>query len=97
MPTRPSDDPRYHTARWRKVRDRVVARDGRRCAEPGCRTNMLAPGETHIDHIVDVPPHAPDSEFFDESNLWVLCKRHHFAKSLDVAASGGAAIRSPNA
>lgn len=92
---RPSDDPRYHTKRWRQTRARVIARDGRRCSRPNCTTDMTVRGETHVDHIIDVPPHAPDHEFFDEANLWVLCKRHHFAKSLDVAAGSGEP-QSPN-
>jgi hypothetical protein len=61
-----------------------------------CQSQMLDPGETHIDHIIDVPRDAPDSQFYDMDNLWVLCKRHHFAKSLTVAASKAEPV-SPNA
>ena len=94
--TRPTDDPRYHTKRWRTTRARVIARDGRRCSRAECTSVMTQRGETHVDHIIDVPPHAPDAEFYDELNLQVLCKRHHFAKSLDVAAGASGEPKSPN-
>lgn len=93
---RASDDPRYHTARWKTTRARVISRDGRRCARPDCKTDMTLRGETHVDHINPLPPHASDAQFYDEANLWVLCKRHHFSKSLDDAA-GSAEPSSPNA
>lgn len=95
MASRPSDDPRYHTARWRTTRTRIINRDGRRCAKPNCTTDMTQPGETHVDHINPLPPGAPDTQFYDEANLWILCKRHHFAKSLEDAA-GSAEPQSPN-
>jgi 5-methylcytosine-specific restriction endonuclease McrA len=93
---RPSDDPRYHTARWRQTRARVLRSQGPHCSRSGCTSDMTKRGETHVDHIIDVPRSAPDSEFYDETNLQVLCKRHHYAKSLDVAASS-AEPQSPNA
>lgn len=95
--SRSSDDPRYHTARWQRTCQRVIRRDGRRCAITGCTTDMTRKYETHVDHIIDVPRDAPDSEFYDETNLQVLCKRHHFAKSLSAAAGDVVEPQSPNA
>lgn len=86
------DDPRYHTARWQKLRRRVIARAGGRCAIPGCRNDMTKPGMIHVDHIIEVDDGGP---FWDEANLQVVCKLHHDAKSANVRA-GRAEPISPN-
>jgi 5-methylcytosine-specific restriction endonuclease McrA len=92
---RAADDPRYHTARWRQTRARIISRDGPQCSIAGCQTDMTAKREIHVDHIIDVPRDAPSPQFYDETNLQILCKRHHFAKSLEVAA-GTTEPQSPN-
>lgn len=86
-------DPRYKTQRWLRLRRYVIRRDGRRCAEPGCLNQMLTPHMTHVDHIVEV---ADGVDFWDPRNLRVVCKYHHFAKTLTVAAGRGEPV-SPNA
>lgn len=78
------DDPRYHTAQWRRFRARIIQTRGPHCTIPGCQSDMTAPGAIHVDHIIEVKDGGP---FYDETNVQVVCKRHHFAKTLEVAAS----------
>lgn len=87
-------DARYSTIRWQRLRLRVIARDGRRCAVAGCRSDMNKPGAVHVDHITEAKDGL--ANFWDPANLQVLCKKHHGAKTLTVAA-GRADPRSPNA
>ena len=78
------DDPRYHTRLWKAYRARAIVLYGRRCSIPDCTTDMTAPRATHVDHIT--PPRT-DAEFWDMNNLQILCKAHHFAKSITDAAT----------
>jgi 5-methylcytosine-specific restriction endonuclease McrA len=86
-------DPRYGTKRWRTLRAQVIRRDGPHCSLPHCTSDMSEPGMIHVDHIVEVEDGGP---FWDPTNLRVVCKRHHFAKTLETAATRGGPI-SPNA
>jgi len=86
------DDPRYHTARWQKLRAQIIRRDGQRCSAASCTKQMQSNGMTHVDHIVEVQD---GGAFWEPANLRVLCWYHHTAKTLSVAASRD--IRSPNA
>lgn len=88
-----SDDSRYKSARWRRLRESVIRRDGRRCSVPGCAADMALPRMTHVDHIIEV---GDGGDFWDPSNLRVLCRTHHAAKTLMVMASRGERP-SPNA
>lgn len=83
------DDPRYHTERWQTLRRRIIRRDGARCSVLRCRNDQ---SKLHVDHIIEVDDGGP---FWDESNLQVLCKPHHDAKSSMVRA-GRAEPVSPN-
>lgn len=87
------DDPRYHTARWRTLRQQILQRDGRVCSVTPCHSPMNQPGQTHVDHIVEI---TDGGSFWDPHNLHVLCKRHHFAKTLNEATVRGNPS-SPNA
>jgi 5-methylcytosine-specific restriction endonuclease McrA len=61
------NDPFYRTARWRRVRAEVLARDGYTCVVPGCRRKA-----THVDHI-----HPRRSGGTDHANnLRSLCPFH---------------------
>lgn len=99
MPTAPPrpratpTDPRYRTARWRTLRAYIIRRDGRRCSHRGCTTDMTLPRETHVDHIIEVKA---GGSFWDPTNLHVLCRRHHTAKTLSFAAERDER-QSPNA
>lgn len=65
----------YNTARWRSLRMKIFMRDGFTCQWPGCghvegNTSLLV-----ADHR---QPHRGDEAlFWDEDNLWTLCKPHH--------------------
>jgi 5-methylcytosine-specific restriction endonuclease McrA len=87
------DDPRYHSPRWKKTRQRIIRRDGRQCAVIPCSSDMTRPGMTRVDHITEVRDGA---DFWDESNLQVLCKPHHDAKTYRGQAERGGP-ESPNA
>jgi 5-methylcytosine-specific restriction protein A len=61
------NDPFYRTARWKRVRGQVLARDGYTCVVPGCRRKAIV-----VDHI-----HPRRSGGTDHpSNLRSLCLEH---------------------
>lgn len=73
----------YGLKRWRNkktgLKIRVLQRDGWRCQWPGCgcllREGRSDPQSAVVDHIM---PHREDPElFWNEANLWSLCKTHH--------------------
>src|SRR5690349_1821798 len=65
-------DPRYGSARWRRVSAEVRLRDGLCRIVPGC------PKPAQVaDHIFPVYAGMPDSEFFAKSNLRGGCKGHN--------------------
>ena len=68
---------RYGTQRWRRLRLRVLNRDGWRCYVGSC----MALGNV-ADHIAPVYDGMPDWEFYDESNLRASCKRHNTARGV---------------
>jgi 5-methylcytosine-specific restriction endonuclease McrA len=55
---------------------------------------MTAKRMTHVDHRVEV---SDGGSFWDLNNLHILCKPHHDAKTLTVAADRNHQPRSPNA
>jgi len=76
--TRDSDyrsDPRYHTARWQRLRNRHL------CKEPLCveclKFDVTEAAET-VDHIIEVKD---GGDFWDENNLQSLCFSHHRVKT----------------
>ena len=74
-------DRRYSSARWRKLREQVIKRDGGRCAVPGCTSEMSLPGMKHVDHVVEVKD---GGDFWSMSNLRTVCRHHHFEKSVST-------------
>lgn len=74
-------DPRYSTARWRRIRELVLRRDGRICSVPGCRSDMSQRGMTHIGHVVEVKD---GGAFWDPYNCRVVCRFHHYSKTVET-------------
>lgn len=67
----------YKTPRWKKLRRKVLARDGYVCALTGTMLvgKYPAPNSAVVDHIC---PHRGDPDlFWDETNLQALCKGAH--------------------
>jgi 5-methylcytosine-specific restriction endonuclease McrA len=64
----------YNTARWRSVRERVLARDGARCTVSRLLGGDCSPGPLHVHHIVPVEDGGAP---YDEDNLGTACARHH--------------------
>jgi hypothetical protein len=71
-------DRRYGTARWRKLRIRILERDAWRC-RIGIGCDITA---SVADHIEPVYEGMPDSLFFDPRNLRAGCKRHNVARGV---------------
>jgi 5-methylcytosine-specific restriction enzyme A len=67
----------YGTAKWRRLRDVVVAEANGRCEWDGCgRTTE----RMFVDHIVEI---SDGGAPLDRSNLWCLCSPHHGFKTMD--------------
>jgi 5-methylcytosine-specific restriction endonuclease McrA len=69
----------YHWARWKHpqhgLRIRVLLRDLFTCQWPGCGRCENDTSQLVADHKT---PHRGDPDlFWDEDNLWTLCKPHH--------------------
>lgn len=77
--TRPAEDGRYRSARWRGLRLIVLAR------EPLCRACGAA-AATDVDHVAPVAS-AEDPAFWREANLQPLCHSCHARKT--ATADGG--------
>ncbi len=86
-------DPRDKTLRWKKLRLRIIARDGKLCAFPDCQVDMSEPGMTTVDHITEV---RDGGLFWDPNNLRVVCRPHNQAKGLASTAQRSVPT-SPNA
>lgn len=69
--------PLYSTARWQRLRLRIIARDGAVCRMCGCltTTGRADPRSAEVDHRT--PHKGNDALFWDESNLQTLCKACH--------------------
>lgn len=67
----------YGTARWQRLRLKVIARDGAVCRICGCLTTTGRTGSrsAEVDHIK--PHKGSDALFWDEGNLQTLCKACH--------------------
>ncbi|WP_103728917.1 HNH endonuclease [Novosphingobium sp. HII-3] len=65
----------YNTARWKALRLAIFARDMFTCQWPGCGRLEGNTSQLVADHRT---PHRGDEAlFWDESNLWTLCKPCH--------------------
>lgn len=78
----------YNTAEWKRMRERVLERDGNVCQQTGVALigKYPAPNSAVVDHI---EPHRGDrSRFFDERNLQAVSKAYHDGEKqrLEVAA-----------
>lgn len=81
-----SDDPRYRTSRWTKLRAAVLRRDPL-CAY--CRARGRAEAATTVDHI---QPVARGGRFWDQGNLAPACLSCNSSKAdtpLDEWLAGG--------
>jgi 5-methylcytosine-specific restriction enzyme A len=65
----------YKTTRWNKLRMLVLTRDLFICQRPGCGRVCDGKGEAVCDH--KRPHHGDEAMFWDEANLWCLCKACH--------------------
>ncbi len=74
-------DRRYSSARWLRLRAQVIRRDGRRCSVSGCTSNMSEPSMMQVDHVVEVKD---GGAFWDPNNLRLVCRYHHFSKTVEV-------------
>jgi 5-methylcytosine-specific restriction endonuclease McrA len=65
----------YKTARWQKLRMRILVRDLFTCQWRGCGRVVADTSQLVADHR---EPHRGDEAlFWDENNLWTLCKPCH--------------------
>ena len=67
----------YKTARWQKLRQKILLRDNYTCQQTGVLCIGKHPADTSpvIDHKI---PHRGDERlFWDESNLQVVSKKFH--------------------
>lgn len=67
----------YHSARWRKLRAKVLAE------RPVCQHERCTQQPTEVDHIIDLND---GGDPWDEGNLQALCKPHHSAKTARARA-----------
>jgi 5-methylcytosine-specific restriction enzyme A len=65
----------YRTARWLALRLRILGRDHWTCQWPGCHRSLAGKGMAVVDH--KVPHRGDEARFWDEGNLWALCKPCH--------------------
>lgn len=68
---------RYRTARWERLRQRVLERDGHLCQE--CLRNGIVRQGKEIDHVRKAMDDL--SQFWQAENLQTLCKRCHGQKT----------------
>lgn len=75
----------YSTARWRRLRLKIIARDANTCQMPTCGV-VRPPSGLVCDHV---KPHRGDlALFWNEENLQTLCKPcHDNAKQRDEASA----------
>ena len=70
-----TDERRYGTTRWKRVRLSVLRRDAYRCWVDGGPASIA-------DHIMPWYEGMPDSLFFGMDNLRASCKRHNTARGV---------------
>lgn len=78
----------YKTARWQKLRKRIIERDGLFCQQTGERLSGKHPA--HNSPVVDHKrPHRGDPDlFWDEGNLQVVSKGYHDSVKQRLEKSG---------
>ncbi len=65
----------YNTARWKALRLRIFARDLFTCQWRGCGRLIGDTSQLVADH--KQPHRGDESLFWDESNVWTMCKPCH--------------------
>jgi 5-methylcytosine-specific restriction endonuclease McrA len=71
-----ADDPRYGSARWQRLRSKVLRE------HPQCQGECGGFYRSrYADHIVEVRDDASDANFFDETNIAALCGKCHWRKT----------------
>jgi 5-methylcytosine-specific restriction endonuclease McrA len=77
----------YQTPEWRALRSKIKLRDHYKCQRPECGRICGGKGEAVVDHR---EPHRGDRVlFFDERNLWTLCKPCHDSWKQKLEARAG--------
>jgi 5-methylcytosine-specific restriction endonuclease McrA len=71
-----ANDPRYGSYRWKQLRARLIAE--RKQCEGECKGFWPA---KYADHVIEVRDDTSDDNFFDESNIQVLCAQCHGRKT----------------
>jgi 5-methylcytosine-specific restriction protein A len=79
-----------HRSAWRAVRDRVVARDGRRCQECGKELGSVPAWLTEVHHIVPKAKGGSDHP----SNLMTLCVMCHRRHTDEMAMADWESLKS---
>jgi hypothetical protein len=76
-----SGDPRYHTAKWKRLAREVIVAPGHfLCYREGCYNPA-----TCADHIDPVGPYTTDAEFFDRSRLRPACRKCNISRGFAAA------------
>lgn len=77
----------YKTARWRALRIKILERDHFTCQWRGCGRVIGDTSQLVADHR---RPHRGDERlFWDETNLWTLCKPCHDGPKARAEQRGG--------
>jgi 5-methylcytosine-specific restriction protein A len=84
-----SQDPRYGSWRWKRLREKVKAARPR--CEGECRGYYAS---KYADHVIEVADDTSDANFFNEANIASLCGKCHYRKTKREAARR-AGLREP--
>ena len=71
---------RGSTYQWRRLRERILRRDGYRCTYTDDNGRCRERDRLHVDHIIPVSLGGTD----DPINLRVLCEYHNLSKGTDT-------------
>lgn len=77
----------YKTARWQRLRWRVLARDMFTCQWPGCGKVEADTSKLHADHKVQHG--GVEERFFDEDGIETLCEHCHNSRKQAQERRGG--------
>src|SRR5262245_4717145 len=75
-----TDDKRYKTPRWKRVRLAVLSRDNYTCWVAGCSRYAKV-----ADHIIPVHQGMDDGTFYGQHNLRASCMPHNVARGVAAA------------
>jgi 5-methylcytosine-specific restriction endonuclease McrA len=76
----------YKTARWQRLSRSVIERDGFICQWPGC--GKFEPKRSMLVADHRTPHRGDETLFWDENNLWTLCKPCHDSRKQREERSG---------